>query len=107
MPVALGAGAPQALRGVSERHLGAVQLLATRTSLGGVGEHIRDRAAVLADQPLGCGQALFDLIQRAVLTGEPFAVVAQLRGEVAGLQHDRAHPLGERIQVGVDTGDRV
>ena len=77
----------------------AVELLTTRASMRGVCEHGRDRAAVLAQQPLGRGEALFDLIERAILTGEAFAVVAQLRREISRLEHDAPQTLGERIQM--------
>ncbi len=38
---------------------------------------------------------------------DPLTVAAQLAGQVLGLDHERAQPLGERIQMRVDAGERI
>ena len=65
-----------------ERHLGAGQLIAPRTRLGGVVEHGGDRPTVLAHQSLDARQALLDRVERAVLAEDLLAVAAQLDGQI-------------------------
>ena len=93
--------------GRGERHLGAGELLASRTRVGGVVEHSGERPAVLAHQALDARKTLFDGVERAVLARDPLAVAAQLTRQVPGLDHERVQTLGERVQVSVDAGERV
>ncbi len=97
----------QPRRGLGERDLGAVQLVAPRPRGGGVVEHRGERPAVLAHEPLDARQALFDRVERALLAGDPLAVAVQLGGEILRLDRERAQPLGERVEVRVDAGERV
>ena len=106
-PVEVGPRTRQALTGLRQRRLGSVELHPARASALGVHEHVGDRTAVLAHQPLGRLKTLFDLLQCAVLAGESFAVLAQLTREILRLDHDRAQPLGEPVQVGIHARDRV
>ena len=73
----------------------------------------RDAAAVLAGEPLDRAEALFERLQgdaplraceHALQTarGGALAVVAQLAGEILGLDQQRAQALGERVERGVD-----
>ncbi len=97
----------QARGGRGERHLGAGELFAPGTRIGGVVEHGGERPAVLAHQTLDARKTLFDRVERAVLARDPLAVVAQLAGQILGLDHERAQTLGERVQARVDAGKRV
>ena len=104
--------APRCARGscslACARALARLQLLAPRAGALGVFEHGRDRAAVLADQPLRRRQALFDLLQRPLLArASALAVGAQLRRHSSDSSTIAPQALGERIQGGVDPRDRI
>ena len=73
----------------------------------GVGEDVGDRAAVLALQALEHGQALLGGLQRARIAVEALGVAQQLAGQVVGLVGQRAPPLGQRVEPGVDARHAV
>src|SRR4051812_40112880 len=77
-------------------------LVAPRAAALGVGQHRRDRAAVLALQPLEDGQALLGGVERAGLGVEPLGVAAQLARHVVGLVLHGAPALGEHVERRVD-----
>ena len=74
-----------AARRVLERLLGARELVAPRAAGLRVREHRRDRAAVLALEPVERGQPLLDLVQPPRRGVHRLAVAAQLAGDVVGL----------------------
>ena len=92
----------QPRRGGLDRHLGAGELRAARAAGLGVREHRRDRAAVLALEPLEHREALLDGVQAAGLGVEALGVRAQLAGDVVDLVEQGLPALGERVECGVD-----
>ena len=90
-----------------ERLLGARQLVAPAAALLGVGEHGRDRAAVLALQAVEQREALLDLVEPAGRRLDALAVAAQLAREVVGLDGQRLRAVGQRVELGVDAADRL
>ena len=72
----------------------------------GVGEHRLDAAAVLAQQPVERVEPFLDREQPAGVGLDPLGVVAQPGGDVTQLDRERGEPLGEPVELGVDSGER-
>src|SRR3954463_12483402 len=94
-------------RSVLERDLRAGQLVAPGAAALGMGQHVGDRAAVLALQAFEHGEALLGVLERTRLCVQPLGVAQELASQVVGLVGQRAPALGERIEPGVDAGDAV
>ena len=94
-------------RGALQRLLGAGQLVAARAARIGMRQHRRDRAAVLALEPLEQRQPLLDLVQPPRRGVHSLAVAAQLAGEVVGLDHELRRAVGQRVERGVDAAHRL
>ena len=68
-----------------------------------MGEHGRERAAVLALQPVEQREALLELVKPAGRRVDALAVAAQLGRQVVGLDGERLRAVGQRVELRVDT----
>ena len=64
-------------------------------------EHGGQRAAVLALQAVEQREALLDLVEAAGRRLHALAVAAQVGGEVVGLDGERGHAVGQRVELAV------
>ena len=70
-------------------------------------EHRRDRAAVLALEPVEQRQPLLDLVQAAGRRLDALGVAVQLVQQVLGLERQRADARGQRVQLRVHAAGRL